>query len=262
MTPRDPTPPQPPEGLGGPIRAVRGLIFIGAMYLLLLFMGIACLIPSLISRDWAIIFIQSYCKATLWMLRVIVGTRVEYRGQVPQGPCIVASKHQSFLDIIALTRVLPRPAFVMKKSIRYTPVLGAYAERLGSIPIDRSDGKEALKTLLKGAMEQAHGRQIIIYPQGTRVKPGVDMPYRHGVVRLYEASGVPLSLVSVNTGWFWPRTGVRRSPGTVVIDFLGEIPAGRETAGLLDEVAERIEAGADRLAEEAAVELREERLLP
>ena len=242
---------RPPEGLGGPVGALRGLIFIAGMYGLLLVMGLLCLIPSLISRKGSIVFIHAYCQAVLWMLRVIVGTRVEYRGEIPQGPCIVASKHQSFLDIIALTRVLPRPAFVMKKSIRYVPVLGAYAERLGSIPIDRSAGKEALATLLKGAMEQARGRQIIIYPQGTRVRPGVDAPYRHGVVRLYEATAAPMVLVALNTGWFWPRTGIRRTPGTVVVEFLGEIPAGRGTEGLLDEVAARIEAGSDRLAREA-----------
>ncbi len=254
-------PPKPPESLGGPLGALRGLIFIAGMYGLLLVMGLLCLIPSLLSREGSIIFIHAYCKAVLWMLRVIVGTRVEYRGEIPQGPCIVASKHQSFLDIIALTRVLPRPAFVMKKSIRYVPVLGAYAERLGSIPIDRSAGKEAMHVMLRGAMEQAKGRQIIIYPQGTRVRPGANMPFRSGVVRLYEATAAPLVLVALNTGWFWPRTGIRRTPGTVVVEFLGKIEAGRPTAGLLDQIGGRIEEGADRLATEAAAELRGRGLL-
>ena len=248
--------PDPPKGLGGPLGALRALVFLVLMYGLMAVMGLFCLIPSLISRDWAIVSIHTYCAIALWMLRILVGTRVEYRGEVPDGPCIVASKHQSFLDIIALAGILPRPAFVMKQSLRWAPVIGLYAERLGSIPIDRSAGREAMQTMLAGAVRQAAGRQIIIYPQGTRVHPNADVPFRQGVVRLYEQTGLPMALVAVNTGWYWPRHGLRRTPGTVVIEFLGTIEPGRPATGLLEEVAERIEAASDRLAEGSVAELR------
>ena len=243
----------PPQGLGGPVRAVRGLIFIALMYLLLLFMGLACMIPSWLSRRWAMVFIHAYCDAVMWMLRVIVGTRCEVRGELPSGPCLIAAKHQSFLDIIILTRALPQPAFVMKKSIRYVPVLGVYAERLGSIPIDRSDGGKAMRAMLQGAGAQAAGRQLIIFVQGTRVPPGADVPYRAGVLKLRQQTGLPVHLVALNTGWFWPRTGIRRTPGTAVVEFVGIIPPG----GGLDiaAISGPIEAASERLAEAASAEV-------
>ena len=227
------------------------------MYALMVAMGILCLIPSLISRDWAIGFVHTYCAAAIWMLRVIVGTRVEVRGDVPTGPCIVAAKHQSFLDIIVLARVLPRPSFVMKKSLRWAPVVGLYAERLGSIAIDRSAGRVAVQTMLDGAIRQAAGRQIIIFPQGTRVAPTVDVPYRPGVVRLYEQLGVPVVLAALNTGWFWPRHGIRRTPGLVVVEFLETIGPGEPTKKMLGQIAKTIETASDRLADDAVEELRQ-----
>lgn len=247
---------RPPESPGGLPAALRAVIFIGLLYGLMAVMGLCCLVPSLLSRRWAMYSIHRYCAAALWMLRVIVGTRVEFRGAVPAGPCIIASKHQSFLDVLGLVHVLSRPAFVMKKSLRWAPILGAYAARLGSIPIDRGAGGEATRAMLVGARSQAAGRQIIIFPQGTRVHPAADTPYRKGVIRLYEQTGYPLVLVALNTGWYWPRTGIRRTPGTVVIEFLETIPPGRPAAGLLGEVAGKIEAASARLAKEAAAELR------
>ena len=104
-------------------------------------------------------------------------------------------------------------------------------------------------------MPRALGIDLLIFPQGTRVHPCADPPYRKGAIRLYEQTGNPLVLVALNTGWFWPRTGLRRTPGTAVLEFLGEIPAGRDTTSLLDEISGRIEAASDRLAKEAADEI-------
>lgn len=249
-----------PDRHGGVLRWIRAVIFIAAMYLLLLFMGLACLIPSKMSRNWSMIFIHAYCDAVMWMLRVIVGTRVEVRGTVPDQPCIVASKHQSFLDIIILTRALPKPAFVMKKSLRWTPVLGVYAERLGSIAIDRSSGGQAVQAMLKGASQQAAGRQIIIFPQGTRLHPAKELPYRPGVLKLYHQLQQPIQMVALNTGWFWPRTGLRRTPGVVVVEFLGTIPAGGQPD--VAAFAEPIEAASQRLAVESEAALANDPSMP
>ena len=232
---------------------VRALIFIVAMYGLLAVMGLACAIPSWLSRTWALVPIKGYCRAVLWLLRVIVGTKVEYRGDIPQQGCIVASKHQAFLDIIMLTAILPRPSFVMKESIKYIPVLNIYAERLGCIPINRNTGSTALKSILVEAERTKNlGRQVIIFPQGTRTAPGDDRPYKFGVIRLYQQLGQPIAMVALNSGWFWPRTGTRRSPGTTVVEFLGQIEPNRQTDGLLDEVSATIETGSNALAVEAA----------
>ena len=242
--------PQPGPGTLG--ENARGLVFVVLMYGLLAVMGTICLIPSWLSRDWALFYAKTYCRWVLWLLRVVCGTRVEIRGTPPHGPCIVAAKHQAFLDILVLVIQLPRPAFVMKRSLKWVPFIGVYAERLGCIAIDRSAGHDAVRSMLEGAGQQAAGRQIVIFPQGTRVAPGVEAPYRPGVLRLYQQLAQPIALVALNTGWFWPRTGLRRSPGTVVVEFLGEIPPGRDTRVLIDEIAGRIETASDRLAEETA----------
>ena len=236
--------------------ACRAVLFIVLMYGLLLIMGLICAVPSWLSRKIAIYPIKWYCWIVLWMLRVIVGTRLEVRGEVPDEGCIVASKHQAFLDIILLTAILPRPSFVMKKSIKYVPVLNIYAERLGCIAIDRSSGSEAMKSILTEAERTKDlGRQVILFPQGTRTLPNEDRPYKFGVVRLYQQLGQPIILTALNSGWFWAKTGIRRDPGVTVVEFLERIPAGKSTTGLLDQISDTIEAGSDGLAEEAYQQL-------
>ncbi|MEM7059927.1 MAG: lysophospholipid acyltransferase family protein [Pseudomonadota bacterium] len=232
------------------------MIFLTLMYGLLVVMGLACAIPSWLSRKWAMYPIKGYCNAVIWMLRVIVGTKLEVRGDVPNEGCIVASKHQAFLDIILLTAILPQPSFVMKKSIKYIPVLNIYAERLGCIPIDRSAGASAMKLILAEAERtKSYGRQVILFPQGTRTLPNQERPYKFGVVRLYRQLERPIVLTALNSGWFWSKSGIRRNAGTTVVEFLGQIPPGRTSDGLLDEIRDRIEAGSDALAEEAYQQL-------
>ena len=242
----------PGSGNRNVFAACRAVLFIVLMYGLLLVMGLICAIPSWLGRGIAIYPIKWYCNIVLLMLRVIVGTRYEVRGEIPSEGCIVASKHQAFLDIILLTAILPKPSFVMKKSIKYVPVLNIYAERLGCIAIDRSSGSEAMKSILTEAERTKDlGRQVILFPQGTRTLPTEDRSYKFGVVKLYQQLGQPIILTALNTGWFWAKTGIRRDPGTVVVEFLDRIPAGRPTSGLLDEIRDKIEAGSNALAEQA-----------
>lgn len=247
---------EPPRRNRNFLATCRAVIFLTLMYGLLVVMGLLCAIPSWLSRKIAMYPIKGYCYAVLWMLRVIVGTRLEVRGEVPDEGCIVASKHQAFLDIILLTAILPRPSFVMKKSIKYIPVLNIYAERLGCIPIDRSAGSSAMRLILKEAERTKElGRQIILFPQGTRTMPNEVRPYKIGAIRLYQQLERPIILTALNSGWFWSRSGIRRDPGVTVVEFLERIPAGRPTEGLLDEVRDKIEAGSDVLAREAYQQL-------
>ncbi len=232
---------------------MRSVVFIVVMYALLLGMGLVALPSAIFSRRAALGWCKRFCRWTLWLLRVMCGTRYEIRGPVPDRPCIVAAKHQSFLDVILLTVSLPQPRFVMKRELLWVPVLGYFARRIGCVAIDRKAGGEAVRGMVAGIRELAHeGGQVIIFPQGTRVAPGLRVPYRGGVIRLYAAFGLPIALAAVNTGWFWPRTGTRRTPGTAVVDYLGTVPPGEPTEGLLARIEREIEAGSDRLAREAA----------
>ncbi|MEM9059581.1 MAG: lysophospholipid acyltransferase family protein [Pseudomonadota bacterium] len=235
-----------------PLSYLRGAIFMAIAYLVMLVMGVLLALPAVFSRTMATRSVQTWNRFAIWLLRIVCGTRVEIRGNVPTGPCLIASKHQSFLDVMILTATLPDPRFVMKRSLVFVPVLGIYALRMGSVPIDRDAKARAIREMERDLTEARRDEgQTVIYPQGTRIAPGANAPYRPGVFRLYQSFDLPLELVAVNTGCFWPRTGLWRRPGIAVVEFLGSLPPGRSRREVMEEIETRIEAASERLLEEA-----------
>lgn len=195
--------------------------------------------------------------ASVWLgqmlgaARVILGLRVEVRGTPPTGDCIVASKHQSFLDILALAQACPRRAFVMKREVLRVPIMGWFARKVGCIPIDRARGKEALKQII-AEVEAARARpeglgQLIIYPEGTRTRPGQRLPYKHGAGTIQRATGLTIHPVAVNCGMFWPRRGIPIRGGVAVIEFLEPLPAGERSSQVMELLESRIEPASERL---------------
>ncbi len=244
------TPPDRNASLGGDIRASLYLFLI---YLLIPVWGLTFFLPSMMFYRMTLWTMKSYVRIAFWLLRMLCGTRCELRGEVPHHRCIVAAKHQSFLDVMMMMLWVPEPRFIMKRSVMYVPVLGLYAIRLGCIPIDRGKRGEAMRSILEGSRKgRAATGQIIIFPQGTRTAPGSDVPYKGGVAKLYAQSGLPLALAAVNTGWFWPRMGLRRSPGVAVAEFFGTIAPGKTSEEAFTELRSRIEQASDRLADEAS----------
>ncbi|QIK40397.1 lysophospholipid acyltransferase family protein [Pontivivens nitratireducens] len=226
---------------------IRSLIFTAAMYFALLVMGVAGAIPAMLSKDWAYWFMSRYCHVVFWLMRTIVGLKVEIRGHVPQGECIVAAKHQSFLDIIILMGTLPRPKFVMKKSVKWTPIVGFYAMQIGCAPVDRQS-RGAMGAMLENvAEERADPGQIVIYPQGTRVAPGVVARYKRGAAALYQSFALPCVPAATNAGVFWGRNSLLRKPGVAVVEFLPEIPVGLDPAAFITQLEAEIEPASDRL---------------
>jgi len=226
---------------------IRSLIFTAAMYIALLVMGVAGAIPAMLSKDWAYWFMSHYCHVVFWLMRTIVGLKVEIRGQVPQGECIVAAKHQSFLDIIILMGTLPRPKFVMKKSVKWTPIVGFYAMQIGCAPVNRQS-RGAMGAMLENvAEERADPGQIVIYPQGTRVAPGVVARYKRGAAALYQSFALPCVPAATNAGVFWGRNSLLRKPGVAVVEFLPEIPVGLDPAAFIAQLEAEIEPASDRL---------------
>ncbi|KGJ03874.1 1-acyl-sn-glycerol-3-phosphate acyltransferase [Paracoccus halophilus] len=203
--------------------------------------------------------------ATVWLrqmmgaARVILGVRVEFRGTPPAGDCLIASKHQSFLDILALAQACPRRAFVMKRAVLNVPVMGWFARKVGSIPIDRARGKEAMKQIaaeVQAAMASPDGLgQLIFYPEGTRTRPGTSVPYKHGVGLIQRATGLPIVPVAVNCGMFWPKRGYPIRRGTAVIEFLPPLPPGERAGPVMEILEDRIEAASLRLFAEAGGQL-------
>ena len=234
------------------MQLLRSLIFNVAMYLWMPVIGIAYAPWALVSPKGARAGCTAYARHVLWLLERIVGLRTEARGTAPTGEVLVAAKHQSFLDILLIWVCVPRGFFVMKSILRFAPVLGQYALRLGCIPVKRGRRAEAIKAMLADVRSgERKGGQLLIYPQGTRVAPGVAAPYKVGTFALYETLGQPCVPVAANVGVFWPKRGVLRRPGTAVVEFLEPIPPGLDRATFMALLEERIEAASDRLSAEA-----------
>lgn len=240
------------------VQWVRSVTFIGQMYLAMLVLAVVFLPYAIVRREGALKAMHVYCRYVRWSAAVIAGLRSEIRGEVPQGAVLVAAKHQSFLDIIMIFGALPRPRFIMKKQLVYAPILGWYALRVGCVPVDRGKRGQAIKQMtarVKAGTEAAG--QLIIYPQGTRVAPGVKMPYKVGTAVLYEELAQDCVPVATNVGMFWPRHSLFRKPGLAVVEFLPPIPAGQPMRAFLTQLEDVVEATSDKLADEAREQLRQ-----
>jgi 1-acyl-sn-glycerol-3-phosphate acyltransferase len=231
---------------------IRSLIFIFLMYLGMIVLALVYTPLALFQRSASLRWMELFCLWTRFTLRWVAGLHTEVRGEVPQGPVLIASKHQSFLDSITLFSALSAPRFIMKKQLSWIPVMGWHALRIGCVPVDRGKRGAAIKKMLAAAADgsQRPG-QLIIYPQGTRVAPGVARPYKSGTGALYQQLGQDCVPVATNVGVFWPRHGIYRKPGLAVIEFLPPIKAGLTTAEFMERLETEVETASDRLMAEA-----------
>jgi len=235
---------------------VRSLVFNG-----LFFGGTAIvallLLPTLfLPRGVLIAASRLWARWVLAMLRVIVGLRVEVRGRehIPEGAALVAAKHQSALDTIVLPLVLSDPACALKRELTQIPIYGWYLRKSRQIVIDRAGRARALRRLVREASAAlAAGRPVVIFPQGTRVAPGVERRYLPGLDAVYMRLGVSVTPVAVNSGLFWGRRRFVKRPGAAVFQFLPPIPPGLPRTVFARRVQATIEDGSRSLASEAAV---------
>ncbi len=234
------------------IQWVRSLLFVGQAYFMMLVIGLLYFPWALFSRHGAMAGCHAWCVWVRWTARWMVGLETEVRGTPPTDEVIIAGKHQSFLDIILIFGAVPAGKFIMKKQILYTPIIGQYGARIGCVAVDRGKRTEAIKKMVREVAEgSAHPGQLIIYPQGTRIKPGVKAPYKVGTGVLYKETGQDVVPVACNVGLFWPRTGIIRWPGTAVVEFLPRIPAGLELDDFMQRLESDIETHSNRLMAEA-----------
>jgi 1-acyl-sn-glycerol-3-phosphate acyltransferase len=232
---------------------LRSLLFNVAFYAHLILCLVLYLPLLVLPRAWALEAVRSWARVSLWLLRVIAGTSVEFRGRenIPQGGYLVASKHQSAWETFALLLLFPNPAFVLKRELALIPLFGWLAMKAGMISVDRKGGAAAFAAMAERAgVEIARGRQIIIFPEGTRRPPGAPPDYKLGVVQLYHRLGVPCLPVALNSGLYWPRRRFIRRPGTILVEFLPVIPAGLPRGKFRTLLTERIEEASDRLLAE------------
>ena len=245
------------RGVQSAVQYVMSLVFIAQMYLAMPVMAVWFTPFTMVSREWSYRAVRAYSRYVLWSARWTVGLDHEIRGTPPDDEVLICAKHQSFMDILMIITAVPRPRFVMKSILRFAPILGWYAIRMGCIPVDRGKKAKAVQQMIDGvkATPDTPG-QLIIYPQGTRVAPGAKKPYKIGPGILYEGLGQDCVPVAANVGLFWPRRGVLRKPGLAVVEFLPRIPAGRPMREFMRELEHSIESASDRLMAEAGFEAR------
>ncbi len=188
--------------------------------------------------------LRSYTWVTEAMLRVFCGVRVQVEGMehMPPGAVLIVSKHQSAFDTVFWLSRLPDPCYVMKVELMRIPVWGWLARKCGMISVDREGGAPALRNMVKEAKTAAEaGRQIVIYPEGTRAVPGVTQPYQPGVAAIAAATRVPVVPVATNSGVFWGRKAFSKRPGVIRVKILPPLPPGLGRARLMASLEERIE---------------------
>ncbi|MFX0542190.1 lysophospholipid acyltransferase family protein [Roseovarius sp. S4756] len=238
--------------MSGAVQWLRSLAFIIQMYLAMAVIGLLFFPWALLSTRGARAACKAFCAWVRWTAAWMVNLRTEVRGTPPTGEVLIAAKHQSFLDIILIFGAVPAGKFIMKRELMWTPILGQYALRIGCIPVNRGKRGAAIKKMVedvaRGAVEPG---QLIIYPQGTRVAPGAEMPYKIGSGAIYTAMQQDCVPVATNVGVFWPRHGILRKPGVAVVEFLPVIPEGLHRADFMARLESEIEEASDSLMKEA-----------
>ena len=194
---------------------------------------------------------RGWARWTNFLLRAVVGAEIviENVDRLPAAGGFVAAKHQSTWEAAALLGLLPDAAYVLKRELLRIPVFGWYVRKNRQIVVDRAGGAPALRAMISAARGAvAAGRQVVIFPQGTRVAPGAARPYRAGAAALYAALGVPVVPIALNSGAVWGRGAFVKRPGRIVLRVLEPIPPGLSRAAFTAVLEERIETASAALA--------------
>lgn len=232
----------------------RSLLFNALFYLLMIVMMVVCAPVMLFGRKASLRAIQVFSRISMAVHRATTGIRHDYRGfdRVPAGGSLVALKHQSTWETIALIARFDDPAFVLKRELMQIPFFGWWCRAAGMIPVDRDRGVSALHDMTRRAREAlAEGRQVLIFPEGTRREAGAAPDYKLGTAHLYRDFKVPMVPVALNSGLFWPRRSMIHRPGTIVAEVLDPVPPDLEPREAFRRMRDGIEAACDRLLVEA-----------
>jgi len=233
---------------------LRSLVYNVLFYLVLVFWIIVGIPTFLMPRSGILTVARYWARSSIWLLGVICNIRVEYRGleKIPKGPLIVASKHQSMWETFALLQFFDQPLFILKRELKWIPFFGWYLSKSDMIGVDRSAGGRALLEMARRAGEQVRrGRQLIIFPEGTRTAVGAPPHYKTGIAQIYVDCGVICLPVALNSGLFWPRRTFMRYPGTLVVEFLDPLPPGLARREFIARISTVIEEATNRLVETA-----------
>ena len=236
---------------------VRSILFNILFYLNLVVLLFVALITLALPRRAVLKMAELWGRVSVWLLRVVCGTKVELRGleNLPKGALIVAAKHQSAWETFALLKLFDDFTFIVKRELMWIPIFGWCMWKGGMVPVDRGAGSQALNDMTARAQKEIRsGRQLIIFPEGTRRPVEAPPRYKHGVAQVYKESGVACLPVALNSGLFWPRRNFMRYPGTLVVEFLDPLPPGLGRDEFIDHIRDAIEGATDRIVRDAREE--------
>jgi len=201
---------------------IFSLFFYGLSVVLVLLVPLVALLGGDSLRSYA----MAWVGLMTWSARWILGIRVQIEGTIPKGPVLFAGKHESLFEALELSRLLGSPATVMKRELAQIPLWGWAARRYGVIIVNRTANAAALRSMMKDARAAlAQGRSVLIFPEGTRVKPGEAPALRSGFAGLYRMLDLPVVPIAVRSGHVWPKHGIKK-PGVITFRFLDPIPPG------------------------------------
>lgn len=185
-----------------------------------------------------------WARFNYWCAHRLLGIETRVEGRLATVPTLYACKHESMFETAEMLRLLRDPAVVFKRELLKIPGWGWVAARHGVIPIDREAGAGAVRALLTAAKRiRAEGRNVVIFPEGTRVPHGEAPPLKAGFAGLYKALGMPVVPIAMDSGRMWPRGSFVKRPGTVTFRFGEPIPPGLPR----DEIEARVHAAINLL---------------
>ncbi len=235
---------------------LRSLLFVLWLYGSMAVLGLLGLPALFLPRRIMVGVIRFYAHLVIFGLKLICGIQVEFRGRehAHAGAQLVVGKHQAMLDVFMPFILFDDPVVVMKRELLWYPFLGWYALKSRQIPIDRAGGAKTMRKMLKAAqatVPQGQGRQLTIFPEGTRTLPGAAPAYKPAGLRaFYKALNLPIIPMATNSGLCWPARGVRRKPGKIVYELLPPLPPDMPPKEMLARLQEALETASDELLEE------------
>jgi len=226
---------------------LRSILFQLVMAVCTIVWSFACILFMPLPYPRRYYWTSRWCVAVMWALRVICDIRPEVRGMdnLPDGPAVLLSKHQSAWETIFYVIQMPRPlVFVFKKELIYIPFFGWGIGMLRMIPIDRSKGRDAFSQVLQhGRRRLDDGQWVMMFPEGTRTAVGSQGRYKAGGARLAVETNTPVVPIAVNSGQYWPKKSFIKIPGTIIVSIGKPIsPEGLSPAELNERVENWIES--------------------
>ncbi|NQV83127.1 MAG: 1-acyl-sn-glycerol-3-phosphate acyltransferase [Rhodospirillales bacterium] len=224
------------------------LVFFAYHLLLMAILAVLLALP----RRFSQVATKAWTRGAVIILKAMIGLDFEVMGTAPEGPCIIVSKHQSAWDTFVFYLLLSDPNYVLKKELTRLPIWGWCALKCGAISVDRSGGGAALKRLVRDVeARMAGGRQVIIFPEGTRTPPGEHREYQPGIAAVYARTQAPVVPVALNSGLFWGRRSFKKLPGVITVQFLDPMPQGLKRREFMLELESRMETATDALVSKA-----------